>query len=323
MSRMRCGLAILAVLAMARIAAVRAEEIAVSNYGISAAGIPYAVALAKGFFQQEGADVTGIIAAAGGDTTVHALLDGKLSFAEADLPGVIAAIRAGADLRIVSDNVLTAGDFVWATRPNSSIRSLQELRGRRIGYTTEHSTSQTLNMLLLKQSRLLPADVTLVPLGGFAEQLAALNQGTIDVATLADPVWSKNSANLRTLARASEMLPPLCSAVGVVTGQALAVKGDFIRAVLRARRRAVAFLYTHQVEASRIVAKVYDIEPAIARETIRTLTGDDRMDRPFWGVGQFDLAGMNRMLATQKLAAVDWSKIIDRQFLPEDQQADY
>jgi NitT/TauT family transport system substrate-binding protein len=41
-----------------------AEEIVVSNYGVSANGMPYAVALEKGFFREEGANVTGILTSA-------------------------------------------------------------------------------------------------------------------------------------------------------------------------------------------------------------------------------------------------------------------
>ena len=40
---------------------VSAENIAVGNYGSSANGMPFAVALEKGYFQQEGANVTGIV----------------------------------------------------------------------------------------------------------------------------------------------------------------------------------------------------------------------------------------------------------------------
>ena len=40
---------------------VQAEEIVVSNYGVSANGMPYAVAMEKGFFKEEGANVTGIL----------------------------------------------------------------------------------------------------------------------------------------------------------------------------------------------------------------------------------------------------------------------
>ena len=56
--------------------AASAEEIVVSNYGVSANGMPYAVALEKGFFKAEGANVTGIITSAGGGTTGFALPEG-------------------------------------------------------------------------------------------------------------------------------------------------------------------------------------------------------------------------------------------------------
>lgn len=46
---------------------VRAEDIVVSNYGVSANGMPYAVAMAKGYFKEEGANVTGILTSAGGE----------------------------------------------------------------------------------------------------------------------------------------------------------------------------------------------------------------------------------------------------------------
>src|SRR5258708_33683122 len=38
----------------------RADRV-VSNYGIAANGMPYAIAMEKGFFKEEGADVTGIL----------------------------------------------------------------------------------------------------------------------------------------------------------------------------------------------------------------------------------------------------------------------
>ena len=45
--------------------AAQAEEIVVSNYGVTTNGMPYAVAMAKGFFKQQGADVTGILSSDG------------------------------------------------------------------------------------------------------------------------------------------------------------------------------------------------------------------------------------------------------------------
>ena len=62
MLRMRRGLIFGAALAALVFAGnARAEQIVVSNYGIAANGMPYAVAMEKGFFKEEGADVTGIL----------------------------------------------------------------------------------------------------------------------------------------------------------------------------------------------------------------------------------------------------------------------
>jgi NitT/TauT family transport system substrate-binding protein len=50
---------------------VAAEEIAVGNFGVAANGMPFGVARAKGFFKQEGIDVSGIITSAGGGTSLR------------------------------------------------------------------------------------------------------------------------------------------------------------------------------------------------------------------------------------------------------------
>ena len=104
--------------------AFAAEQIVVSNYGVAANGMPYAVAMAKGFFKDEGADVSGILSSAGGGTTVRNLMTGHLSYGEIDLAGTVAAIQQGADLKIVSDNVLTVAEFVWAVKPDSPIKTI-------------------------------------------------------------------------------------------------------------------------------------------------------------------------------------------------------
>jgi NitT/TauT family transport system substrate-binding protein len=307
----------------------RAEQIVVSNYGIAANGMPYAVAMEKGFFKEEGADVTGILSSNGGGTTIRNLLGGNLSYGEVDLAGTVTAIEQGNDLHIISDNVLTVGEFVWAVKPDSSIKSLADFKGHKIGYTNPRSTSQALNVLLVQTVGLTQADVTPTKVGGFGEQVVALDIGAIDVATLADPVWSKNSAKLRTVVRAADTLPPLCNVIGVATGKAIAQHGDFLRAVLRARRRAVEFMYAHPDEAGDIVARVYDLDPTIARQAVHNLTAmGPGATRPYWGVGRFDIKGMDGMIAAQRSVGAysgtpDWEKMIDRSFLADDLRKDY
>ncbi len=310
-------------------AASAAQQIVVSNYGIAANGMPYAVAMAKGFFKQAGADVSGILSSQGGGTTIRNLQGGGLDYAEVDLAGTVAAIQQGADLHIISDNVLTVGEFVWAVKPRSPIASVKDFRGKRVGYTSPRSTSQALNVLLLKQAGMNPNDAKLTKAGGFGEQVVELNLGALDVVTLADPVWSKNAPALRAVTRASDVLPPLANVVGVATGKAIAQHGDFLRAVLKARRMAVEYIYAHPDEAAAIVAKAYNLDPTVAKQAIHNLVQPAKpAAMPYWGLGRFDMAGMNRMIEAQKAVgalsgAVDWNRIIDRRFLPADQQKDY
>ena len=303
--------------------AFAAEQIVVSNYGVAANGMPYAVAMAKGFFKDEGADVSGILSSAGGGTTVRNLMTGHLSYGEIDLAGTVAAIQQGADLKIVSDNVLTVAEFVWAVKPDSPIKTIQDLKGKKIGYTNPRSTSQALDILLLEQAGLKPDDAELVKTGGFGEAIVALNLGLIDASAIADPVWSKNKANFRVLVSASNVLPPLCNVIGVTTSEAAASKGDFIRAILRGRRKAVEFMYAHPDEAADIVAKAYNLDVDVAKSTIQNLVAPSKSGVTYWGPGNFDIAGMDRMIRAQKLVGalsgdVDWSKIVDTSFLSDD-----
>ncbi len=315
--------AVAAVVAALPLRAMAQEQIVVSNFGVAANGMPYAVAMAKGFFKDEGADVSGVLSSAGGGTTVRNLMTGHLSYGEIDLAGTVAAIQQGADLKIISDNVLTVAEFVWAVKPDSPIKTIKDLEGKKIGYTNPRSTSQALDILLLEAAGLKPDQAELVKTGGFGEAVVALNLGLIDASAIADPVWSKNKSQFRILVSASDVLPPLCNVIGVTTAEAAATKGDFIRAVLRGRRKAVEFMTAHPDEAAEIVAKAYNLDLDVTKSTINNLVAPSKSGVAYWGPGRFDLAGMDRMIRAQKLVGaltgdVDWSKIVDTSFLSDD-----
>jgi NitT/TauT family transport system substrate-binding protein len=311
------------VVALLPLRAMAQEQIVVSNFGVAANGMPYAIAMAKGFFKDEGADVGGVLSSAGGGTTVRNLMTGHLAYGEIDLAGTIAAIQQGADLKIISDNVLTVAEFVWAVKPGSPIKTIKDLAGKKIGYTNPRSTSQALDILLLEAAGLKPDQAELVKTGGFGESVVSLNLGLIDAAAMADPVWSKNKSQLQALVSASDVLPPLCNVIGVTTAEAAATKGDFIRAILRGRRKAVDFMSAHPDEAAEIAAKAYNLDLDVAKSTINNLIAPSKSGVPYWGHGNFDFAGMDRMIRAQKLVGaltgdVDWSKIVDTSFLTDD-----
>jgi NitT/TauT family transport system substrate-binding protein len=300
-----------------------AEQIAVGNFGVSANGMPYAVALDKGFFKAEGIQVDGIITSAGGGTSLRNMIAGGVPYGEVNPGVVVAAITQGADLRIISDNVLTVAEFVWAVKPDSPIKTLADIKGKKIGFTNPRSTSQALAQMVAQKAGLQPSDVELVRTGGFGEGYAALGTGMIDIAPIPEPLWAQYKDKLRPIAFASDILPPLSNVVGVTTANMAAEKGDFIRAVIRARRKAVEFMIANPDEAGDIVAKHYNLTPAVARSAVRNLVASRTQGVEYWGSGQINIEGLKRMIDIQKsLGAIpgdaDVTKMVDTQFLPED-----
>ncbi len=304
----------------------QADDIVVSNYGVSANGMPFAVALDKGFFKEEGADVTGILSSAGGGTTLRNMLAGSAPFAEVNPNAVIAAVQQGANIKIVSDDVLTVAEFVWAVKPDSPIHSVADLRGHKIGYTQPRSTSQALATLVLQSAGLKTSDAELVKTGGFGEGVAALDIGLVDATPIPEPLWSKFKDKYRAIARATELLPPIANVVGVAAPDASPDKVAFVKAVIRARRRAVAFMKQHPDEASVIVAKAYNLEPAVAAEAVRALVTSKTQGVEYWGAGEIHMDGLKKAIEVQKMVGaisgdVDAASLIDTRFLPDDLQA--
>ena len=320
-------LAGLAVLGLALTAGpVSAEEIVVSNYGVSANGMPYAVAQEKGFFKEEGANVTGILTSAGGGTTLRNMLAGNAPYAEVNPNAVIAAVQQGADIKIVADTVLTVAEFVWAVKPDSPIKSVKDLKGKKFGYTNPRSTSQALATLVLQSGGLKSEDVELVKTGGFGEGVAALDIGLVDIAPIPEPLWSKFKDKYRPIARASELLPPIANVLGVAAGAGAAGKDEFIKAVIRARRKAVAYMASNPEESSAIIAKVYNLEPDVALAAVKNLVGSRTNGVEYWGAGQIHMDGLNRAVEVQKMVGaisgdVDISKMVDTRYLPDDLKA--
>ena len=300
-----------------------AEEIVVSNYGVSANGMPYAIAMEKGYFKEEGANVTGILSSAGGGTTLRNMLAGNAPYAEVNPNAVIAAIQQGADIKFVSDNVLTVAEFVWAVKPDSTIRSAKDLKGKKMGYTNPRSTSQGLATLIIQSGGLKADEVELVKTGGFGEGVAALEAGLVDITPMPEPLWAKYKDKYRAVAIASDILPPIANVLGAASSSQSVAKADFIKAVLRARRRAVDFMVKNPNEAGDIVAKAYNLEPAVARASVKALVESRTSGVEYWGNGQFHMEGLTRAVELQKSVGalsgdIDLAKMIDTQFLPDD-----
>ena len=302
------------------------QEIVVSNYGVTVNGMPFAVAEALGYFEDEGAAVSGILSSSGGGSTVRNLLGGNLAYAETSLASAVAAAASGADLKIVSGNAHTVAEFYWLVMPDSPIVDLEDIEGKTLGFTNPRSTSQALNTLLLRRLGLDPDDVGAVNTGGFGPMLVALEQGAVDVAPVADPMYTQNKDKYRVLVAATDVLPALTNVVGVTAVDAANTRGDFIRAVIRARRRAVDFIYANPEEAAILIAPEYGLDVAVTQEILENLiAGGQASGTHYWGPGNIVYEPMDAMIAAQRdvgaiagAGRIDWTQLVDERFLPDD-----
>jgi NitT/TauT family transport system substrate-binding protein len=324
MRKGRLRLQLVAVLLGAAVVSAAADEIAVSSYGVAPGSMPWAVALAKGYFKEEGVNITAIRSSPGGAPTVRDLIGGSLPYAEGGITAVVTANQAGADLKIVSCNVNTLADVPWVTMPNSPIKSIDDLKGKRIGFTTAKSTTNMLAVMLLQRAGLGTGDAQLIATGGFPQALTALEAGGVDIAPMVEVDYIKRGANYRLLARTSDVLPPMSNVVGIVSAKVAAKKPEDVKGIIAARRKALRFMKEQMPEAAKIIAEVYQQKTDTVENTIRTMLESGKSSGvDYWGEGGCDSKLLDQMLAGAKLVGMvegqfDVASLLDLSFLPGD-----
>lgn len=301
-------------------------KVVVTNYGVSANGMPFAIAVERNLFDAEGIKVSEIITSAGGGTTLRNMMAANAPYAEINPAAAIGAIQEGLDLKIIAENVQTVAEFTWFVKSNSPIRTPADLKGAKIGFNNPRATSVALLGLLLESVGMTMKDINMVRTGGFGESLTALEVGTIDMTPMTEPLWSQYAGKYHALAKASDVLPPLSNVVAVALSSMSESQKKFTEAVIRARRNAVKFMEANPEEAGDIVAKHYNIDRNVARATVKNLITSRTNGIPYWGEGRIHLAGLDRMVKAQQSVGaiagnVDLKAIIDTQYLPADLRA--
>ena len=299
-----------------------AETITVTHWGSAFYGAPYAVAMAKGFFKQHGADVTGVLTSTGGGTSVRNTLAGDLPYGEVALSAAIEAIRAGQPLKIVCAGAESVADILWIAKPDSPLNSIDDIIGKKIGYTSPGSVTNMLILMAMKAKGIDASKVMLVPAGGIGANLTAVLSGAIDAGMTGEPVWSQEKSKVKPVFWTKDVLPAeMTQTVGIVTEELAASAPEKIRAIIEGRREGVKYIQAHPDDAADIVAKTYNIDPALTRAVFRHF-----LEIKYWSEGALNYTAMDRMLEGLKIVGklkepMDWQKVVDVRFLPKDLQS--
>ncbi|MGD9768452.1 MAG: ABC transporter substrate-binding protein, partial [Pseudolabrys sp.] len=79
----------------------RAERVTVTHWGVLMYGAPYAVAIDKGFYKEQGLTIDGVLTSQGGGTTMRNVMASELPYGEVALSAAIAANKQGINLKII------------------------------------------------------------------------------------------------------------------------------------------------------------------------------------------------------------------------------
>ncbi|MBO0757452.1 MAG: ABC transporter substrate-binding protein, partial [Bradyrhizobiaceae bacterium] len=252
-------------LALFPIATARAEEISVTQWGQSLYGAPFAVAMEKGLFRAAGIDITGIIGSAGGGTTVRNVLASATPYGEVALPAALAAAQQGIDLIIINVGTRTVAESTLVTMPNSDIKTINDLIGKKVAITSPKSSSEMIFLLELKAKGIDAARVTRVAAGGYPPALTMIEQGAASAAMLIEPLSIIRKDRYRTVIAAKDLLPPMTMSVGITTREFAKTNPEKLRAIVAGRRVAVEQIYADPDGAAAILQTLWNFEPTIAK----------------------------------------------------------
>ena len=301
---------------------VNAADLLVTQYKNDPSGAPYGIALEKGFFKKHGVDITGIIAGAGGGSSVRNAMASDLGYGDVTAAPVIAAAEQGQDVKIISFTSRSLADLVLIVMPGSPIKSAADLKGRKFGISNPKSLGEMMGVLVMEKAGLKQGDVQMTALGSLSGALTALENGVVDATSIPVILFRTRGgeSKYRVLVGPKD-LPLIPSQLGMATGKAMKEWPEKLRAIQAARREGTRFIYEHTDEAIQILGKLY--APLPAKDV--GIMVKELVEARFWTEGRIEMPLLAQTVHAMKGVGmlqkdVDLTKVVDSSFLPADLQ---
>jgi NitT/TauT family transport system substrate-binding protein len=159
------------------------HKLTVGYTPISGAALPFFIAVEEKLFQKYGYEVSPVFM--GGSALINsAILAGEFPIGYTGGGAIIPSRLAGTDLIAIASPLSVLTIDGWS-RPE--IKSIHDLRGKRIGVTRFASSTHFAGLSMLESAGVKPNDVVFIQNGGVGESLAALMGGRVDVSMIGYP----------------------------------------------------------------------------------------------------------------------------------------
>jgi NitT/TauT family transport system substrate-binding protein len=243
--------------------------------------LPLTIAEQKGFFKEEGLDVT-INDFAGGSKSLQALVGGSVDVVTGAYEHTIRMQVKGQPIKAVLELGRYPG-IVLAVREElkDKVKTVADLKGMKIGVTAPGSSTNNFATYLLHKAGLTDEDVAYIGVGGGATAVAAMLRGEVDATSNLDPTISTlvgggNAfvlADSRTEAGMTEIFgaETLPAAVLYTRDDFIAENPKTTQALVNALYKALRWLETATPEdvVATVPEEYYQGNPAIYAEAVK------------------------------------------------------
>jgi NitT/TauT family transport system substrate-binding protein len=227
-------------------------------------GAPAALGERAGIFRKHDLDLD-LLFTSGSGETMQATIAGSVDIGvAAGTFGVMGAYAKGAPIRIIGAES-TGEDAYWYVRAESPVKSLADMKGRTMAYSTNGSSTHANALAFLE---LYKVDAKLVATGGFPATFTMVMSGQIDAGWSAPPyaMEALRKGEIRVIARSAELPLVKGHTVRVLIANKADLDGrpDVYRRFMRAYRETVDWMYASD-EAPKIYAEFAKISIEDAR----------------------------------------------------------
>ena len=243
--------------------------------------LPLTIAEQKGFFKDEGLDVT-INDFAGGSKSLQALIGGSVDVVAGAYEHTIRMQVKNQPIKAVIELGRYPG-IVLAVREDlkDKVKSVSDLKGMKIGVTAPGSSTNNFATYLLHQAGLTDEDVSYIGIGAGASAVAAVMRGEVDAASNLDPTISTLVSNgqafvladTRTEAGMKQIfgVENLPAAVLYTTDSFVAENPETTQALVNALKKALDWLATATPEdvVATVPEEYYQNDKALYTEAVR------------------------------------------------------
>lgn len=279
--------------------------------------LPYFIGMRMGFFKEAGIDLKPSYFSGGGDV-VRAITSGSASLAGVVAPSAIfIADSRGETVKIVSGNMGPPVGFVWVVKANSPLKSVRDLKGKKVGFSRPGSVTETALLAILKQEKL-EKDVQMVPVGTAPDNWTAVVNGILDAGyhTSPDVYYLVSKKEARILFSPIDYLKRYQKTVVAAMEGVIKKEPETIRNFLRARSKAVKFIWSNPDKTIVIWAHELDLPVDVARLAYKDLPRnafDIEAPKMENLRGSFEEA-----MGTGAIkVGLDLNRVLDMRFIPE------